>query len=68
MPSSSGRRILLDSGPAALLAGTARAERPGNTRTAEWQPVRMLRAGSFRVALDDTDPYRDCHHGRPRRG
>ena len=45
---------------AALLAGAARADAvPGNTRTAEWQPVRMLRAGGFRVALDDIDPYRD---------
>ena len=45
---------------AALLAGTARADAvPGNTRTAEWQPVRMLRAGGFCVALDDIDPYRD---------
>jgi uncharacterized protein len=46
---------------AALLAGTVRADVvPGNTRTAEWQAVRMLRAGGFRVVLDDTDPYRDC--------
>jgi uncharacterized protein len=46
---------------AALLAGTARADAvPGNTRAAEWQPVRMLRAGGFCIALDDTDPYRDC--------
>jgi uncharacterized protein len=45
---------------AALLAGMARADAvPGNTRAAEWQPVRMLCAGSFRVMLDDTDPYRD---------
>jgi uncharacterized protein len=46
---------------AALLAGTARADAvPGTTRTAEWQPVRMLRAGGFHAVLDDTDPYRDC--------
>ena len=25
-----------------------------------WQPVRILSAGGFHVALDDTDPYRDC--------
>jgi uncharacterized protein len=25
-----------------------------------WQPVRMLRAPGLCVALDDTDPYRDC--------
>jgi uncharacterized protein len=26
-----------------------------------WQPVRMLTAPGIRVALEDTDPYRDCH-------
>ena len=53
---------------AALLAGTARADAaPGNTRTGEWQPVRMLRAGGVRVALDDIDPYRDCGSGPPAR-
>ena len=46
---------------AALFAGTANADAiPGNTRTGEWQPVRMLGAGGFRIALDDIDPYRDC--------
>ena len=45
----------------ALLAGTPRADAvAGNTRTGEWQPVRMLEAAGFRVTLDDTDPYRDC--------
>ncbi len=34
----------------------ARDDGPG-----EWQPVRMLRAPGLCVALDDTDPYRDCH-------
>ena len=28
----------------------------------DWQPVRELRAGEFTVRLEDTDPYRDCHH------
>jgi len=28
---------------------------------AGWQPVRRLRAPGICVALDDTDPYRDCH-------
>jgi uncharacterized protein len=28
----------------------------------DWQPVRELRAGGFTVRLEDTDPYRDCHH------
>jgi uncharacterized protein len=26
-----------------------------------WQPVRALEAGTAKVALEDTDPYRDCH-------
>ena len=30
----------------------------------EWQPVRLLRAPGLCVALEDTDPYRDCHHWR----
>jgi uncharacterized protein len=28
---------------------------------AGWQPVRALRAPGICVALEDTDPYRDCH-------
>jgi uncharacterized protein len=34
----------------------------------DWQPVRMLHAPGIRVALEDTDPYRDCHQwpARPR--
>jgi uncharacterized protein len=28
---------------------------------ADWQPVRELRSGTFTVALEDTDPYRDTH-------
>jgi uncharacterized protein len=30
-------------------------------RAAAWEPVRMLTAPGIRVALEDTDPYRDCH-------
>ena len=30
-------------------------------RLADWQPVRFLRAPGISVALEDTDPYRDCH-------
>jgi uncharacterized protein len=46
---------------AGLLAGTDRADPiPGSARSGEWQPVRVLRADGFRVALDDTDPYRGC--------
>jgi uncharacterized protein len=28
---------------------------------ADWQPVRELRSGTFAVALEDTDPYRNAH-------
>jgi uncharacterized protein len=28
---------------------------------ASWEPVRVLTAPGIRVALEDTDPYRDCH-------
>ena len=28
---------------------------------ADWEPVRVLRSGTFVVALEDTDPYRDAH-------
>ena len=35
-----------------------------NGRSAEWQPVRMLTGPGIRVALEDTDPYRDCHQWR----
>jgi uncharacterized protein len=46
---------------AALLAGIPRADAvPGNSRSGDWQPVRTLQAGVLRVALDDTDLYRDC--------
>ena len=31
------------------------------TGPSEWEPVRELRAPGIRVALEDTDPYRDCH-------
>lgn len=47
-------------GLADLLAGEPCAVAAlGNTRSADWQPVRMLRAPGWTVALDDTDPYRD---------
>jgi uncharacterized protein len=35
-----------------------------NGRSASWQPVRMLRAPGICVALEDTDPYRDCYPSR----
>ena len=28
---------------------------------ADWEPVRALRSGTFAIALEDTDPYRDAH-------
>jgi uncharacterized protein len=36
----------------------------GNDRSADWQPVRTLRVPGICVALEDTDPYRDCHQWR----
>jgi uncharacterized protein len=34
---------------------------PGNGGPGSWQPVRRLQAPGICVALEDTDPYRDCH-------
>ena len=31
-------------------------------RSGVWQPVRVLSAPGISVTLEDTDPYRDCHH------
>jgi uncharacterized protein len=45
---------------AGLLAGQADAvPAPGSSRPGDWQPVRMLRAPGWCLALEDTDPYRD---------
>ena len=45
-----------------LLGGEACVEPvPGNTGSAAWQPVRVLSAPGIRVALEDTDPFRDFH-------
>ena len=45
-----------------LLSGEPRAaETFGDGGTAAWQPVRTLSAAGISVALEDTDPYRDCH-------
>lgn len=47
-------------GLAGLLAGEPCAvAAPGSSRSGDWQPVRMLRAPGWSVALEDTDPYRD---------
>lgn len=46
---------------AGLLAGQADAvPAPGSSTNADWQPVRTLPAAGWCLALDDTDPYRDC--------
>lgn len=54
-----------------LLAGEACPAEPctsegalaaaGTGRAAAWEPLRVLAAPGIRVALEDTDPYRDCH-------
>jgi uncharacterized protein len=36
----------------------------GNTRSADWQPVRVLRAPGISVLLEDIDPFRDCYEWR----
>jgi uncharacterized protein len=54
---------------AGLLDGRAApAAAAGTGRSADWQPVRRLRSPGICVALDDTDPYRDCYrrHAAPR--
>jgi uncharacterized protein len=49
-------------GLADLLAGQlGAAPAAGNNRSADWQPVRTLRAAGWCPALEDTDPYRDCY-------
>ncbi len=44
------------------VAGPAAAADGG--RAASWEPLRRLSAPGIRVAVDDTDPYRDCHQWR----
>ena len=53
-------RAICTLGIADLLSGKPGAG-TGDGRTGAWQPVRMLRAPGICVALEDTDPYRDCH-------
>jgi uncharacterized protein len=46
-----------------LLAGEACAiPVTGTSRPAEWQPVRTLQGPGYQMALEDTDPFRDCYH------
>ena len=47
-----------------LSGGGCRAADAEDGRSADWQPVRRLRAPGICVALDDTDPYRDCYQWR----
>ena len=42
-----------------LLTGEPAMAAAGS-QAGEWEPVRRLRAPGLRVALEDTDPYRDC--------
>jgi uncharacterized protein len=37
------------------------ADKDGSAQTESWLPVRGLAAGKTMVALEDTDPYRNCH-------
>jgi len=54
-----GRWELSRSAVLALTPATLPASPAGPA--AEWQPVRTLTAPGLSVALEDTDPYRDCH-------
>jgi uncharacterized protein len=68
-----GRALLdPDAGTALVIPGPDgfRIEVPGSApvragagRSADrrWQPLHQVRAGRWSVALEDTDPYRDCH-------
>lgn len=48
-----------------LLSGEPRSVTVGGDgRPADWRPVRMLRAPGICVALEDSDPYRDCYQWR----
>ena len=38
---------------------------PEAAADADWEPVRLLRAGGRTVRLEDTDPFRDCHEWPP---
>jgi uncharacterized protein len=49
-----------------LSGGPCPGAAAGDGRSADWQPVHMLRAPGIFVALDDTDPYRDCYQWRAR--
>jgi uncharacterized protein len=59
--------VLIEAGPriwtlsiSDLLTGRPRVAATDG-EAGEWQPVRTLHAPGLNVALEDTDPYRDCH-------
>jgi uncharacterized protein len=55
-------RILAgDACPAEPCAPDGAPDGVGAMRPAVWEPVRMLTAPGIRVALEDTDAYRDCY-------
>lgn len=65
---SVGRLTVLDSAVAAtgeltLTVEDGRVHAPAAATT--FEPVRHLTAEGVRVALEDSDPYRDCHVWRP---
>jgi uncharacterized protein len=47
--------------PALLTGQPAAVSVHQAARAGDWQPVRQLLAPGVCVALEDTDPYRDCH-------
>ena len=51
-----------DDGFEARTAGAKWRVRLSAPTGTDWQPVRQLRSGLFALQLEDTDPYRGCHH------
>lgn len=43
------------------IGGDADGSQTESDSSSLWQPQRHLEAGTWSVALEDTDPYRDCH-------
>ncbi|HMG61472.1 MAG TPA: FxsB family cyclophane-forming radical SAM/SPASM peptide maturase, partial [Streptosporangiaceae bacterium] len=54
-----GRWVL--TGPVLRAGGDVSVTNENDQPGALWQPVRRLTAPGICVALEDTDPYRDCH-------
>src|SRR5581483_8286672 len=56
---SAGEALVVPDAEGFTAAGAVvRREGPSDPR---WQPVRRVRSGRWAAALEDTDPYRDCH-------